>query len=195
MKPLEKLNDLVRSETPENIELAFTLCESQSINFDGLDSVRRYTSIIKWLSNYLEGYGDIKEGVLSVISMIILDLSSKNIKSLPESFGNLSMLRVLNLSNNKLEAIPNSIGKLQNLRVLDLRENKLMLLPASFKNLIKIDRIHLSKNKLRRIPKLNREDSKITWIDLVDNPIDINHHQNAQYLNELKKCCVHIFVD
>ena len=49
-----------------------------------------------------------------------LDLSGKNITSLPESIGNLVKLELLYLYNNKLEALPKFLDSLVNLRDLRL---------------------------------------------------------------------------
>nr|CAD7392507.1 unnamed protein product [Timema cristinae] len=54
----------------------------------------------------------------------ILNVSSNNLKSLPEALSSLQKLRVLNVSFNNLRAIPSSVGKLCYLHTLDLRGNK-----------------------------------------------------------------------
>jgi len=95
---LEKLNDLVDTGTPENIDLVFIICESQGAIFEELESVQKYVPIIKWLSNYLDGYDELKEGLVKVINLEGLDLRNKNIKSLPDSIGNL-----VKINGNPLE--------------------------------------------------------------------------------------------
>lgn len=62
----------------------------------------------------------------------VLNISSNQLKLLPDSVGQLEKLRILNTSSNHLKALPDSIGNLKCLQHLDLRDNKqLKVLPAS----------------------------------------------------------------
>ena len=64
------------------------------------------------------------------ISTIKLDLSNKNLESLPSEIWNLINLQILNLYNNKLESLPAEIGNLINLQGLYLENNQLKCLPT-----------------------------------------------------------------
>ncbi|MFX1537189.1 MAG: leucine-rich repeat domain-containing protein, partial [Promethearchaeota archaeon] len=77
-----------------------------------------------------------------------LGLYSQELKSLPESFGNLTNLKELYLHYNQLNTLPESFGQLQNLRTLFLHSNQLQTLPESFGNLTNLERLSLSHNQL-----------------------------------------------
>ncbi|MFX1255439.1 MAG: leucine-rich repeat domain-containing protein, partial [Promethearchaeota archaeon] len=70
----------------------------------------------------------------------------------PESFGNLTKLKVLTLNENKLSALPKSFGQLKSLQTLDLRRNQLNALPETFGNLISLQDINLIGNQLSTLP-------------------------------------------
>ncbi len=99
-----------------------------------------------------------------------LDLSNKNLRSIPSyvfsqtnleelnvsdnSIGgafqgeirHLQNLRILDASNNVLTGVPAEVGQLQNLEVLDLSNNKLTGLPYELGNLKKLKVLNLSGN-------------------------------------------------
>jgi Leucine-rich repeat (LRR) protein len=62
----------------------------------------------------------------------VLNISSNQLKLLPDSIGQLEKLRILNISSNHLKALPDSLGNLKCLQCLDLLDNKhLKVLPTS----------------------------------------------------------------
>ncbi len=99
-----------------------------------------------------------------------LDLSNKNLTSIPNyvfsqtnleelnvsgnSIGgafqgemrHLQNLRILDASNNALTGVPAEVGQLQNLEVLDLSNNKLTGLPYELGNLKKLKVLNISGN-------------------------------------------------
>ena len=83
-------------------------------------------------------------------SLIILDISSHELKTLPESFGYLRSLKILHLYNNKLKYLPDSFGNLINLEILDLESNKLKTLSDTLGDLIKLRKISLTNNLLHK---------------------------------------------
>ena len=78
----------------------------------------------------------------------VIGLGLKNLLlSLPESIGNLTLLRDLNLSYNRLKSIPESIGKLESLEYLYLNNNELEILPELMGDLSLLKIIELYNNK------------------------------------------------
>ena len=79
-----------------------------------------------------------------------MDLSSCELKHLPESFGNLKSLRYLDLYNNKLTDLPDTFGSLEFLEFLNLEDNNIRYLPNSLGELSHLKNINVSKNPLQK---------------------------------------------
>ena len=77
-----------------------------------------------------------------------LDLSGKELTSLPPEIGKLVNLQILYLNNNQLTALPPEIGNLVNLTRLYLYSNQLTALPPEIGNLVNLTYLHLSINRL-----------------------------------------------
>ena len=75
-----------------------------------------------------------------------INLSNNNIKSLPQDFGLLSMLRVVKLAGNILGSLPASIAKLKGLKELDLSNNTFSTLPVEVGLLDSLQQLNLSNN-------------------------------------------------
>lgn len=71
----------------------------------------------------------------STSRIITLDLSNKNIETMPVSIGELTELQFLHLHNNRLKELPSEIGNLRKLKELRLNDNRLTDLPDSIVNL------------------------------------------------------------
>jgi Leucine-rich repeat (LRR) protein len=66
------------------------------------------------------------------VTLQVLNISSNQLKLLPDSIGQLEKLCVLNIASNQLKALPDSIGNLKRLQCLNVHDNKhLKVLPAS----------------------------------------------------------------
>ncbi len=105
-------------------------------------------------------YGKVmtEEDVLQVIvqarreNATILDLSGKQLTSLPSTIGQLTDLRTLDLRNNCLKRLSEVIGQLPNLQELYLYENQLTSLPESIGRLKSLAILGLSDNQLINLP-------------------------------------------
>lgn len=92
-------------------------------------------------------------GLLEDLELIVL--RNTNLKSLPQSFGNLKKLKYLDLSHSpSLQKLPNSLGNLRNLEHLDLSCcNSLQELPNSFGELAQLKHLDLSRSfSLKTLP-------------------------------------------
>ncbi|EYU18192.1 hypothetical protein ABFS82_10G068200 [Erythranthe guttata] len=135
-----------------------------------------------------------------LLNLIVFDVRSNQLKTLPNSIGCLSKLKVLNVSGNliqslprtiencrsleelnanfnKLSQLPDTIGfELQNLKKLSVNSNKLVFLPYSTSHLTNLRVLDARLNCLRSLP----EDLE----NLINLEI-LNVSQNFQYLAEL----------
>ncbi|MHA1931655.1 MAG: leucine-rich repeat domain-containing protein [Promethearchaeota archaeon] len=67
-----------------------------------------------------------------------------SLNSLPDTFGDLKVLKGLYLNDNSLKKLPNSIGNLENLEFFDLTNNPLESLPESFENLTSLKTLKMA---------------------------------------------------
>ena len=80
-------------------------------------------------------------------------LSSRGLKVLPESFGNLTVGGCLNLFDNQLAALPKSFGNITVGGDLILRSNMLATLPEKFGDITLGGSLDLYNNKLASLPR------------------------------------------
>lgn len=75
-----------------------------------------------------------------------LDLSSCNLKKLPELLFQFTQLKQLNLSDNALQDLPNEFARLSRLEVLDINTNKLKKLPTVIGKLTQLKKLDCSQD-------------------------------------------------
>jgi len=105
-------------------------------------------------------------------SLILLDLDGcKLLDELPKSIGELKSLQSLFLSESRLKKLPESIGNLQSLQTLYLPKNELITLPESIGNLQSLQILNLADNKLTTIPESIANMHSLQVLDLSDNEL------------------------
>merc|ERR1719210_523255 len=82
-----------------------------------------------------------------------LDISHKDITSLPESFGQLKALQNFDINCNLLSSLPESFGQLMALQQLDISETELTSLPKSFGQLKALQNFDINCNQLSSLPE------------------------------------------
>ncbi|XP_078170727.1 plant intracellular ras group-related LRR 6 [Carex rostrata] len=88
-----------------------------------------------------------------LLNMVALDVHSNQLKSLPNSIGCLSKLKVLNVSGNLLESFPKTFENCRALEELNANFNKLTRLPDTIGfELVNITRLSVNSNKLSTLP-------------------------------------------
>ena len=85
-------------------------------------------------------------------SLVVLDISSCNLTTLPLEISNLYVLEELNVSNNPLGSLPSTLSQLHTLRVLSANEIGCSTLPASFAALQSLHTLCLRRNRLLSLP-------------------------------------------
>lgn len=100
-----------------------------------------------------------------------LDLSGRNLASLPSEVWQLQNLIWLDLSGNSLTILPAQIGQLQNLTWLDLSSNKFKGLPVTIGKLQKLTWLNLNKNSLTSFPMGVTRLKGLTWLSINKNKL------------------------
>jgi small GTP-binding protein len=100
-----------------------------------------------------------------------LNLSDKQLTSLPTEVAKLTNLTSLDLSRNQLTSLPPEIAKLTNLTNLDLRRNQLTILPPEITRLTKLTYLDLGSNQLTSLPPEIARLTNLTRLDLRRNQL------------------------
>lgn len=137
-----------------------------------------------------------------------LDLSNKNLKSIPKDVFLCTNLTKLILCDNNIREIPKEISLLQKLKVLDLSNNKINVLYADIFRIPKLITLNVANNNLKTIPRQISE-SRIKNIFLQNNQItkvfeeqiskivnlNISHNQIEEFsVNKFDSKLKHIWI-
>ncbi|MCP4611866.1 MAG: GTP-binding protein [Planctomycetes bacterium] len=118
-----------------------------------------------------------------------LNLSYRDITSLPAEIGWLENLTILDLWGNQLSSLPAEIGNLINLKKIWLSENILRSLPPEIGNLKNLTKLDLSTNKLSNLPPEISTLKNLTHVWLDGNKFtDISAFMGLKKLQLLDIC-------
>jgi Leucine-rich repeat (LRR) protein len=109
-----------------------------------LKNHNRYTSVFNAHAENIEQF---------ILSVIKLDVSYRELTSLPETIGELVNLKLLNVSGNELTSLPETIGELVNLIELNVRGNELTSLPETIGELTNLEYLIVGENQLTSLPE------------------------------------------
>ncbi|KAK1322984.1 hypothetical protein QJS10_CPA02g01551 [Acorus calamus] len=91
--------------------------------------------------------------IARLLNVVVLDVHSNQLKSLPNSIGCLSKLRILNASGNLLDSLPKTIEDCKALEELILNFNQLTRLPDTLGfELTNLKKLSVNSNKLICLP-------------------------------------------
>ncbi|KAJ0263260.1 Plant intracellular Ras-group-related LRR protein 8 [Hirschfeldia incana] len=90
---------------------------------------------------------------INLASISKLDLSNNNIQQIPESLvARMLNLWALDLHTNQLKTLPNSIGCLSKLKVLNVSGNNLQHLPKTIEDCRSLEELNANFNQLTKLP-------------------------------------------
>lgn len=111
--------------------------------FDATNAIEEASRFPAWMDAHREDLNNINQ----------LDLSNLHLFTIPEEICSLThLVYYLNLENNFLLFLPNSIGNLSMLRQLNLKKNCLTEIPPSIGQLSQLGSLEISENHLTSIP-------------------------------------------
>ena len=113
----------------------------------------------------------------------VLNLSGKNIKTIPPEIANLVDLKVLDFSNNQITLIPAEIAKLTNLELLSFYDNQIKIIPHAITELFNLQTLDLNGNQISIVPDTITQLCKLETLDLESNQISIIPNAIAQLTN------------
>jgi len=123
-------------------------------------NVRKIYSLLVKLSK-LNEWMNYEGNIYQLFDLQALNLSYRNIKTVPPEIGSLSNLRVLYLDNNQLVTLPPEIGLLKNLRRLYLYNNQIKTFPPEIGSLRNLEFLSLD-GKVKNVPT-DLEDITVTY--------------------------------
>ncbi|KAF5456418.1 hypothetical protein F2P56_025906 [Juglans regia] len=127
--------------------------------------------------------------IARLLNLMILDVHSNQLKSLPNSIGCLSKLKVLNVSGNLIDSLPKTIENCRSLEELNANFNKLMKLPDTIGfELINLKKLCVNSNKLVFLPSSTSHLTSLRVLDARLNclrslPTDLENLVNLEVLN------------
>ncbi|WP_440955314.1 COR domain-containing protein [Methanosarcina sp. Mfa9] len=102
-------------------------------------------------------------------NVTVLDLSNRNLTSLPPEISELEHLTKLNISNNQLTLLPSEFKELKNLRALFISGNQLTSLSPEITELKNLSALYMSRNQLTSLPSEITELKNLKAIDISGN--------------------------
>jgi small GTP-binding protein len=100
-----------------------------------------------------------------------LDLSGKQLTSLPPEIARLTNLTRLDLSNNRLTSLPPEVASLRNLTSLDLSNNQLTSLSPEIAKLADLTDLSIFENQLTSLPPEIAKLTKLAKLGLTQNQL------------------------
>ncbi|CAN6341571.1 unnamed protein product [Urochloa humidicola] len=134
-----RLDDPPRSPAKSARHLSFSCHNRSWTSFEAFLGFKRVRTLLL-LNGYKSMTSSIPRDLFCKLTYLhALDLHRRDITELPESIGNLKMLRYLNLSGTGIKRLPSSIGRLFSLQTLKLQHcHVLDCLPESITNLVNL---------------------------------------------------------
>jgi Leucine-rich repeat (LRR) protein len=139
--------------------LFFSLLSLLALLFSILNCAKKSVSVEDWIK--------------ANRSEKVLNLSKKDIGTLPPSIADLTSVEELTLQYNSLTSLPTELGNLKTLRILNLFGNPLTTLPDSLGNLGELEVLLLGRTKLKTVPNFLPQLKKLKTLALDETEIEL----------------------
>ncbi|MCP4439439.1 MAG: leucine-rich repeat domain-containing protein [Aureispira sp.] len=163
---LHKIQELIKSGSRENIDLAFLFAKSEGIAQEDI--------MIYWkeLISFARAEKDSPQNTLfHLLNLTELDLGNCGISSVPEQISLLINLVDLNLESNSITRLPENISLLPNVESLNLQDNPLSCLPQNINSLSKLNDLYLQDTLIESLPENFVHLSNLREVYLYNSPI------------------------
>src|SRR6202453_1025477 len=101
----------------------------------------------------------------------VLNVSYKQLQTVPKELGQLASLLRLDLYNNQLQTIPKELGQLASLQKLYLSNNQLQTIPKELGHLSLLQELNLYNNQLQSLPKELGQLTMLRTLSLSNNQL------------------------
>ena len=138
------------SDFGDSLPLLQTLIITSGVNGSLPSSIGNLTELrnLSLSGLRLEGYLPHSIGMLTKLEYLDVSGSVNLTGPIPDTFGNLSSLRVFRADRCSLTALPDSIGSLSQLQTLSLQDNRIVSVPATLGNLPQLRFLSLQNNSI-----------------------------------------------
>ncbi|ESQ54692.1 hypothetical protein EUTSA_v10025419mg [Eutrema salsugineum] len=135
-------------------------------------------NIIKTLDLSGMSLASLSASSINLASISKLDLSNNNIQQIPESLvARMLNLWALDLHSNQLKSLPNSIGCLSKLKILNVSGNYIQFLPKTIEDCKSLEELNANFNELTRLPDtLGFELTNLTKLSVNSNKLVLLPH-------------------
>ncbi|OIW19392.1 hypothetical protein TanjilG_09412 [Lupinus angustifolius] len=193
-KKMERMSKSIEEEKLEMLDLSGMSLESLPSPSINLATICKLNLSNNNLQNIPESL------TARLLNLMVLDVHSNQLRSLPNSIGCLSKLKILNISGNLMESLPKTIQNCRALEELNANFNKLSQLPDTIGfELINLKKLSVNSNKLIFLPRTTSHLTALRILDArlnclrslpedLENLINLetlNVSQNFQYLDSL----------
>ncbi len=117
-------------------------------------------------------FTDLNYALKYIDQACILDLSRKNLKTLPPGITSLTHLNTIILNKNKFTVFPEELLSLRSIVEIDLANNQIKEIPLGISNLKRLQVLDLSNNKITKLPEDSKYLNSIPSLNLIGNDID-----------------------
>jgi len=174
MYSVETLEEILAAFDDNNINAGQLIID---VNFT--DTIKNYTSYDD--DSLVNCFKSAKKQKVSH-----LDLSRKEIISVPSEVGTVTTLETLILSKNKITDLPSHFSQLFYLKFLDLGVNSLTFIPKVIYSLNSLTELHLEHNKITHIDPEISQLTNLEVLNLFANQITVIPEQICS-LSNIKK--------
>ena len=135
-------------------------------------------------SRIYNSFRSLPNSIGTLTALRILEAKNNRLEEIPASIGQLVLLEELNLQGNLIRRIPPTIGQLTNLKEFKVSINNLLRFPIEICKLVNLERLEAFDNQLIAVPYDIRKLTKLRYLQLSNNQIEkLGFIKTIKFLN------------